>query len=275
MIANADLLIAVLGLSPLLENEEGAGGSGDRTALGLPESQQALLELIHNSGKPYVVVLLNGSMLAVNWAQEHAPAILEAWYPGEEGGTAIAEVLFGAYNPGGRLPITVYQSVAQLPPFEEYAMQGRTYRFFTGEPLYPFGYGLSYTTFEYRNLCTSASTLAAGASLTVSVEVRNTGTRAGDEVVQLYVSALEASVPAPLRQLQGYQRRHLQPGEVQTVEFTLEPEQFMLFDDAGTPFVAPGAFRIAVGGIQPDQVQRSKMESNVVTMVVEVVSGKW
>ena len=270
VIANSDLLIAVLGLSQLLEGEEGEGGSGDRTTLGLPDSQQALLELIHNSGKPYVLVLLNGSMMAVNWAQEHTPAIVEAWYPGEEGGTAIADVLFGDYNPGGRLPVTVYQSVEQLPPYEDYAMQGRTYRFFTREPLYPFGYGLSYTKFVYSNLRTSAAVISAGTPLTVSVEVQNVGERAGDEVAQLYLSDLAASVPVPLRQLQGFNRLHLAPGESQTVSFTLQPEQFAVTGEDGQRFVEPGAFRIAVGGVQPGQVSRSAMESNVLEIVVEV-----
>ncbi len=179
-------------------------------------------------------------------------------------------MLFGAYNPGGRLPITVYQSVEQLPPYEDYAMRERTYRFFTGEPLYPFGYGLSYTRFVYSNLRTSAPLSSADMPLTVSVEVQNVGARAGDEVAQLYLSDLAASVPVPLRQLQGFNRLHLAPGEKQTVTFTLQPEQFAVTGEDGQRVVEPGAFRIAVGGVQPGQRQRSEMESNVLETVIEI-----
>jgi len=232
---------------------------GDRADLGLPGAQPALLRALHATGTPLVVVLLNGSALAVNWAAEHAPAIVEAWYPGEEGGTAIAEVLFGDYNPGGRLPVTFYRSVEDLPPFEDYRMAGRTYRYFSGEPLFPFGYGLSYTRFAYRDLRLSAGRVATGemradppgAILTVSVDVRNVGERAGDEVLQLYVSDVAASVPVPLRQLQGFERVHLTPGETKTVTFALTPRQLALIDDAGRRVVEPGEFRVAVGGCQP------------------------
>src|SRR5205807_10404798 len=144
---------------------------------------------------PVVLMLLNGSALAVNWANDHVPAILDAWYPGEEGGTAIADVLFGDYNPGGRLPVTFYKSVDQLPPFTDYRMQGRTYRYFKGDPLYPFGFGLSYTKFKYDNLRLSAKTIKAGEGLRVSVDVQNIGDRAGDEVMQLYVTDVAATVP--------------------------------------------------------------------------------
>jgi len=250
IIGQADVLIAVVGLSPALENEEGAG-SPDRPTLDLPKPQQALLEMIQASGKPYVVVLLNGGALSVNWAQAHAPAIIEAWYPGEVGGTAIADVLFGDYNPAGRLPVTCYTSLDQLPPYGEYSPVGRTYRFFSGEPLYRFGHGLSYTTFTYSELTISATHLTAGEHLTVTVQVANTGEFAGDEVVQLYLSDVIASVPVPLRQLQGFQRLHLQPGATQTVTFTLTPEQMVAFTDAGQPFIEPGVFQLAVGGRQP------------------------
>jgi beta-glucosidase len=157
----------------------------------------------------------------VNWAQEHVPAILEAWYPGQAAGTAIADVLFGDYNPGGRLPVTFYRDVADLPPFEDYRMAGRTYRFFDGVPLYPFGHGLSYTTFAYDRLRTSADTLRSDGTLTVAVEVTNTGARAGDEVVQLYVRHLGSAVERPRKDLRGYRRVTLRPGETRTVEFPL------------------------------------------------------
>jgi beta-glucosidase len=252
----AEVVVLALGLSPHLEGEEmpvqvpGFAG-GDRTDIGLPGPQQELLERVHALGKPTVVVLLNGSALGVAWAAEHVPAIVEAWYPGEEGGTAIAEVLFGDYNPGGRLPVTFYRSVEDLPPFEDYDMEGHTYRYFRGEPVYAFGHGLSYTTFGYDNLRLSARSLAPGDPLTITVDVQNTGQCAGDEVVQVYLSDVEASVPVPIRQLVGFKRVHLEPGEMQTVSFTLEPDQFSLIDDAGRRTIEPGRFQIAVGGRQP------------------------
>ena len=194
---------------------------GDRTRIDLPDMQQDLLKRIVALGKPTVLVLLNGSALEVNWAQDNVPAILEAWYPGQAAGTAIADVLFGDYNPGGRLPVTFYRSVDDLPPFEDYDMAGRTYRFFDGVPLYPFGFGLSYTTFGYDELRTSSETLSADGSVTVSIEVTNTGARAGDEVVQLYVKHLGSAVPRPRMDLRGYERVSLKPGESRTVEFNL------------------------------------------------------
>jgi beta-glucosidase len=252
----AEVVVLALGLSPHLEGEEmpvqvpGFAG-GDRTDIGLPGPQQELLERVHALGKPTVVVLLNGSALGVAWAAEHVPAIVEAWYPGEEGGTAIAEVLFGDYSPGGRLPVTFYRSIEDLPPFEDYDMEGHTYRYFRGEPVFAFGHGLSYTTFGYGNLKLSARSIQPGKGLTLTVDVQNTGPRAGDEVVQVYLSDVEASVPVPIRQLVGFGRVHLEPGETQTLSFTLQPDQFSLIDDAGQRTVEPGRFQIAVGGRQP------------------------
>jgi len=255
----ADVVIALMGLSQLVEGEEGQEegvkdgwrSTGDRDDIALPGVQEALLQVVADTGKPLVVVLLNGSAVAVNWAEAHAAAIVEAWYPGEEGGSALADVLFGDANPAGRLPVTFYKSVDDLPPFRDYTMKGHTYRYFEGEPLYPFGYGLSYTTFAYSDLTMSADTIQAGESLTVSVTVTNTGNRAGDEVVQLYVRDVEASVPIPIRQLQGFARVHLEPGARQTVTFTLAPRQMSLIDDAGQRVIEPGVFEIAVGGGQP------------------------
>jgi beta-glucosidase len=255
----AEVVIFVGGISQQVEGEEGQRegvGSGmrsrgDRADLNLPGAQEQLLQALHATGKPVILVLLNGSALAVNWAHEHLPAIVEAWYPGEEGGTALAEVLFGDYNPGGRLPVTFYKSLADLPPFEDYRMEGRTYRYFRGEPLFPFGYGLSYTTFAYSHLRLSARTIAPSETLTVSVDVQNVGERAGDEVVQLYTSDVAASVPVPIRQLGGFARIHLAPGEGQTVTFTLTPRQLSLIDDAGRRVIEPGEFQLAVGGHQP------------------------
>jgi beta-glucosidase len=252
----ADVAIVVLGISAALEGEEmtvsteGFRG-GDRTDISLPKGQEALLEAVNATGKPVVLVLLNGSALAVNWANDKVPAIVEAWYPGEEGGAALADVLFGDYNPGGRLPVTFYRSVDQLPPFTDYNMQGRTYRYFEGEPLFPFGFGLSYTKFNYDNLKLSASKLKAGNELTITADVQNVGNRAGDEVVQLYVSDVAASVPVPIRSLAGTRRVFLKPGEKRHVSFTLSPTQMSLIDDNGKRVIEPGEFRISIGGEQP------------------------
>ncbi len=257
----ADVVIAVMGISQLVEGEEGqqegvrgeGRSTGDREdTIALTGVQDALLQAVAEAGKPMIVVLLNGSALAVNWAAAHAAAILEAWYPGEEGGTAVADVLFGDYNPAGRLPVTFYTSVEQLPPFREYAMAaGHTYRFFDGEPLYPFGYGLSYTTFAYQDLQVSAREIHAGESLSVTVQVQNTGARAGDEVVQLYVRDVRASVPVPIRHLEGFARVSLEPGAVEAVTFTLQPRQMSVVDDEGRYVVEPGRFELWVGGGQP------------------------
>jgi beta-glucosidase len=252
----ADAVVLVLGIAPSLEGEEmkvevkGFRG-GDRTSLALPEAQEDLLKAVQATGKPVALVLMSGSALAVNWADENVPAIVQAWYPGEEGGRAIADVLFGDYNPAGRLPVTFYRSADDLPPFEAYGMQGRTYRYFKGRPLYPFGHGLSYTRFEYGDLKLSARSVRAGASVRVSVDVRNAGTAAGDEVVQLYVTDVAASVPVPIRSLQGVQRVSLKPGESRRVTFTLAPPQMSVIDDRGRRVVEPGEFLISVGGKQP------------------------
>ncbi len=233
----ADVVVMFLGITPRMEGEQmpvrldGFAG-GDRTSLDLPAPQERLLESVVATGKPVVLVLLNGSALAVNWAQDHVPAILEAWYPGQAAGTAIAEALFGDYNPGGRLPVTFYRSAGDLPPFYDYAMAGRTYRFFGGVPLYPFGFGLSYTTFGYDHLRVSADTVRAGDTVTVSVDVTNTGSRAGDEVVQLYVRHLGSAVARPLRDLRGFRRVALRPGETRTVTIPLATSTLAYWDPA-------------------------------------------
>ena len=252
----ADTVVLVLGLSSRLEGEEmnvrepGFLG-GDRIDINLPARQQGLLEAVAATGKPVVVVLLSGSAVAVNWANEHVAAIVQAWYPGEEGGTAIADVLFGDYNPAGRLPVTFYKSVDQLPPFENYDMNGRTYRFFKGEPLYPFGYGLSYTQFKYADFIVSSPSLSPAENVTVSATVVNTGTRAGDEVVQLYITDVTASVRVPIRSLAGVERVYLRPGERRIIKFTIEPRQLAVITDDGRTVVEPGEFNVTIGGKQP------------------------
>jgi beta-glucosidase len=250
----ADASVLVLGISAGLEGEEmtvnveGFRG-GDRTDLSLPKSQEALLKAVVATGKPVVVVLLSGSALAVNWANDNAPAILHAWYPGGEGGAAIADVLFGDYNPGGRLPVTFYKSVDQLPPFTDYSMAGRTYRYFKGDPLYPFGFGLSYTNFDYSNLKFSARSVKTGEPIKVSVDVKNTGARDGDEVVQLYLTDVAASAPVPIRALVGFDRISLKAGSKQTVTFTITPRQMSMIDDRGKRVIEPGEFLLRVGDL--------------------------
>ena len=233
----ADAVVLFLGLTARMEGEEmpiqleGFRG-GDRTTLDLPGAQQRLLESVVATGKPTVVVLMNGSALAVNWAQAHVPGMLEAWYPGQAAGGAIADVLFGDYNPGGRLPVTFYKDTTDLPPFADYSMQRRTYRFFDGTPLYPFGHGLSYTTFAYRNLRTSAASMPASGSMTVKVDVTNTGRVAGDEVVQLYAQHTASTVPRARRELRGFRRITLAPGETRTISLPLAASSLAYWDAA-------------------------------------------
>lgn len=251
----SDMTILVLGLNERLEGEEMSieveGFSrGDRTSLKLPKSQLELMKAIVKTGKPVVLVLLNGSALAINWASEHIPAILTAGYPGQEGGNAIADILFGDYNPAGRLPVTYYKSVDQLPAFDNYDMSGRTYRYFTGEALYPFGYGLSYTKFEYSNLQVPSS-IKINQPIPVSVEVSNIGEMAGDEVVQLYLKDEKGSTPRPLIELKGFERIHLEKGEKKIIHFTIESRQLAMINSKGNLVIEPGRFSIYVGGKQP------------------------
>jgi beta-glucosidase len=257
---SSNVVVVVLGLSQQLEGEQGqqegnppgVTSLGDRISLDLTPSQEKLLEAIHATGKPVILVLINGSALSINWANSHLPAILEAWYPGQAGGTAVAEALFGLTNPGGRLPVTFYQSMSDLPAFKDYNMENRTYRYFTGQPLYAFGFGLSYTTFTYRNLEITPANVKAGDPVSVQVEVENTGQTAGDEVVQLYLKDVEASLPVPLLQLQGFTRIHLAPAEKQTVQFRLSGDQMSFAGENGDWVLEPGQFKVFVGGQQPD-----------------------
>lgn len=267
---NADAIVFVGGISPALEGEEPlvseVPGGGDRTSIDLPEIQERLLKRLHGTGKPVAMVLLSGSCLSVNWACEHIPAILQAWYPGQDGGTAVAEALFGDYNPGGRLPITFYRSLDQLPPFTDYRMEGRTYRFLRHEPLFPFGFGLSYTRFLYRHLVVSKGPDAA---VHVSAEVTNVGEMAGDEVVQLYVTDLEASVRVSRTELKGFRRVHLLSGETKCIDFSLKPHQFSLVNAAYRRVVEPGLFQVFVGGGQPGY--ESASASNILSDYFEII----
>ncbi|MGH8202435.1 MAG: glycoside hydrolase family 3 C-terminal domain-containing protein, partial [Steroidobacteraceae bacterium] len=252
---NADVVIAGIGITSRLEGEEmpvhypGFLG-GDRTDLNIPQPEEALLRAVAAAGKPLVVVLMNGSALAATWEKEHANAILEAWYSGEEGGAAIAATLSGRNNPAGRLPVTFYKDVNQLPNFEDYSMKGRTYRYFSGEPLWPFGYGLSYTTFKYGELTLPRTAIAAGAPLEAAVKVTNTGRLAGDEVVQLYLKFPDVA-GAPIRALRGFQRIHLAAGESRMVRFHLRSRDLSMVTSMGDRIVAQGLYTVSVGGGQP------------------------
>jgi beta-glucosidase len=266
----ADVVIMCMGLTARMEGEEmdieidGFRG-GDRTRLDLPAVQQNLIKEIHALGKPIVLVLLNGSALAINWENEHVPALIEAWYPGQAAGQAIADVIFGDYNPAGRLPVTFYRSVSDLPSFEDYKLSTQTYRYFKGEPLYPFGYGLSYSSFLYSDLQMENS-VEIGQDVQVSVEVRNTGDIPGDEVAQVYVSNPAGDARAPLRSLKGFERLHLEPGEATTVTFLLPADVFSSMNDENERVTVPGEFLISVGGGQP--MPKIRASSNVLQATI-------
>lgn len=251
----ADVVLAFVGLSPNLEGEEmpvdlpGFKG-GDRTSIDLPQTQQELLRAVAATGKPVIVVLMSGSAVAVDWSKAHAAALLEAWYPGEAAGQAIADVLTGKVDPSGRLPLTFYASNSQLPPFTDYSMKGRTYRYFSGQPLYPFGYGLSYTKFGYSGLKLSTNTLQAGQPLHGSVTVTNTGSRAGDEVAELYLIP-PSGQGYTLRSLAGFHRVHLAPHASATVHFNLTPRELSTVNAAGQRAVRAGEYQVFAGGSSP------------------------
>ena len=251
----ADVVVAVVGITSELEGEEMAVSEegfkgGDRTSLDLPKPEQDLLEAVAATGKPLVVVLMNGSAMSVNWVKEHANALLEAWYAGEEGGRAVAETLAGVNNPAGRLPVTFYTGVDQLPPFEDYSMANRTYRYFSGAPLYPFGYGLSYSKFAYNNAKLSSKKLPAGGPLTVEADVKNLSKRDGDEVVEVYLTF--PKLPgAPIRALRGFSRVRVPAGKTEHLRFTLEPRDLSYVSPDGLILVSPGSYSLSIGGGQP------------------------
>ncbi len=275
MARRADAVVLCLGLSAEIEGEQGdasnSEAAGDKVDLHLTGLQNKLLEEIVALGKPTVLVVLAGSAIDLNWAQEHVNAILDAWYPGEEGGTAIADVLFGKVSPAGRLPITFPRSIADVPPMTDYSMKGRTYRYLEHEPLFPFGYGLTYTRFEYSQLQLSQPQLRTDEALVVTATVRNAGQRASDEVVQLYVSDVEASCRVPHRDLRGFRRIHLAPGESRSVSFTLTPRDLSLINEAGERVLEPGKFRITIGGSQPDARSVALTRQAPLAIEVEVV----
>jgi beta-glucosidase len=267
----ADVVVMALGLNNHVEGEEGSAAgsdwSGDRKRIDLPVIQQRLFTAVASKGKPIVLVLLSGSAVSVPAEDAASAAVLQAWYPGEEGGAAIADILFGDYSPSGRLPVSVVASVDQLPPFTEYAMEGRTYRFMRGEPLYPFGFGLSYAEFRYGALSLERAALTAGEDLRLTVSVTNTGSRDAHEVAQLYVKDLEASVRVPSWRLAGFARVALAAGETRRIPFTLRARQMAVVDGRGRHVVEPGRFRLSVGGRQPDE--RSRLLAGTETLHAE------
>ena len=265
---DAGVIIATVGLSPSLEGEEmpvkleGFSG-GDRTSIDLPAAQEDLLKALGATGKPLIVVLQNGSALAVNWAQEHANAVVEAWYPGAEGGTAIAETLAGENNLAGRLPLTFYSSLSQVPDFKDYSMQNRTYRYFSGKPLYGFGFGLSYTKFAYTGLALPKS-LKAGDPAAVEVDVKNTGAVAGDEVVELYLTQPKA-FETPLRELASFKRIHLNPNEATHVSLSINPRLLGQVNEKGDRVIVPGEYTVSIGSTQPGETEAVQTGKFVIT----------
>lgn len=271
----SDVVILCMGLSPYLEGEEmkvkvdGFAG-GDRVSINLPDVQTELIKEIMKLKKPTVLVLLNGSALAINWEAGNVPAILEAWYPGQAGGAAIADILFGDYNPSGRLPLTFYKSVDQIPAFSDYGMNGRTYKYFGGEPLFEFGYGLSYTNFQYSNLVVP-NEIVAGESATISVDVKNSGKLDGEEVVQVYISHPEIT-DGPIRTLQGFTRVFVKAGETKTISFNFKPIQLAVYHPKHKMYVPEGTISFAVGGRQPNA---NAMKEGVAVISQSYVKGEF
>jgi beta-glucosidase len=271
-VKDADVIIFAGGISPQLEGEEmpvnapGFNG-GDRTSILLPAVQTELMKTLKSTGKPVIFVMMTGSAIAIPWENENIPAIVNAWYGGQAAGTAIADVLFGDYNPAGRLPVTFYKSDSDLPDFKSYDMTNRTYRYFTGEALYPFGYGLSYSTFNYSGLTAPASVIR-GKNITITAIVKNTGKKDGEEVVQLYISYPGIKEKAPLKMLKGFKRISLKAGESKKISFTITPEQLSLVNEEGISYQTAGKLSISVGGGQPGV--KNKTTSNVVTKLVTI-----
>ncbi|MBD3256715.1 MAG: glycoside hydrolase family 3 protein, partial [Candidatus Lokiarchaeota archaeon] len=251
----SDIVIMFMGLTGQIEGEEGYVTGplvGDRKELSLPKIQQELLRHIFQTGKPIILVLLSGGCLSVPFSKENVPAILQAWYPGEEGGSAIADVIFGDFNPSGKLPITFYNSVDQLPDFKDYKMLNRTYRYLNENPLFPFGFGLSYTSFEYSDFKISPLELSKEDEIQISVDVLNIGKQPGQEIVQLYLKKLESKNRIPLIELKGFKKIYLKRGEMKKVSFMLTSDQYSIVNEEGNRIIESGIYRIFIGGCQPD-----------------------
>ena len=265
-VKDADVIVYVGGISPRLEGEEmpvyvEGFKKGDRTNIEIPKVQQEMVKALKATGKPVVYVLCTGSALALNWEDANVDAILNAWYGGQEAGTAVADILFGDYNPSGRLPVTFYKSIDQLPDFEDYSMKGRTYRYMTQTPLYPFGYGLSYTNFAYRNAKLSSTKIAKDQPVTLTFDIANTGKTDGDEVAQVYIKNPN-DPEGPIKALKAFLRVHVKAGDSQEVNLKLTPEAFYSFNDnTQTMEVRPGKYQILYGGSSGDKdLQTLEME---------------
>lgn len=267
----SDIAVLCLGLSPVLEGEEGEEGAVqcDRDDLGLPGRQAELVRAVAREGKPVILILCNGSPLSIPKEEPLADAILEVWYPGEEGGSAVADILFGNYNPSGRLPVTVVKGTEDLPPFDSYDMQGRTYRFLEKEPMYPFGYGLSYTRFEYRPV-DLPETILAGKDIQFDVSVKNTGKCSGETVLQVYIRDEEASVKVPKHQLVFFKRVMAETGEEKKVTVCIRARDLAVVRQNGTCVLEPGRFKIYIGGSQPDEVSRRLTDDEIWEGVIEM-----
>jgi beta-glucosidase len=270
---DVDAVVFAGGISPQLEGEEmpvnapGFNG-GDRTSILLPAAQTELMKALITTGKPVVFVMMTGSAIAIPWEDENVPAIVNAWYGGQSAGTAVADVLFGDYNPAGRLPVTFYRSDSDLPDFSNYDMTNRTYRYFTGEALYPFGYGLSYTNFKY-DMMSVPSSIAKGKKLVVTARVTNTGKRSGEEVVQLYISNQDKNIKSPLKALKGFQRISLKASESKMVKFNLSTDDLSVVSETGSLQQVKGKIMISVGGGQPGI--KNKTTGNVLTKSITIL----
>jgi len=257
-IKDADLIIYVGGISPRLEGEEmkvttpGFSG-GDRTTIALPTVQTDFMKALKATGKPIVFVMMTGSAVSIPWEEENVPAIINAWYGGQAAGTAVADVLFGDYNPAGRLPVTFYKSDSDLPPFDDYSMQNRTYRYFKGVPLYPFGFGLSYTKFTYGKLKLSKTKIEKNESVNAELTVTNSGKIGGDEVVQLYITHLKGGADIPLYSLKGFKRIHIAAGTSEKVSFNISPDMLKLVNESGENVLNSGGIKISVAGSLPSE----------------------
>ena len=275
---SSDIIVMCLGLDATLEGEQGDVSNefagGDKPDLNLPGLQQELMEAVHKTGKPVILVLMSGSALAVTWADENIPAIVQAWYPGAEGGKAVAAMLFGEFSPSGRLPVTFYRTSEELPDFSDYSMKNRTYRYMQNEALYPFGYGLSYSKFEYGELMLSENRITVGEPLECRITVENTGTYEADEIVQMYLEDVEKSVEVPKWQLAGAKRIHLKSGESAVVAFIILPRQMALIDDMGKCILEPGRFNVYISGNQPDRRSLKLTGNKVLKETFELVGDR-
>ncbi len=270
---DVDLIIYAGGISALLEGEEGDTGNvegfygGDRTTINLPAVQTQVMQMLQKSGKPMIFICMSGSAIAFNWESQHIPAIIQAWYGGQATGTALADILFGRYNPSGKLPITFYRSDSDLPAIEDYSMKNRTYRYFNGDVLYPFGYGLSFTKFKFKRLNVPQE-VQIGDTISISTEVVNMGKSAGEEVVQLYLSHKNIAPEAPNSQLVGFQKVMLQPGERKIVHFKLSPRNLAYVDETGGVNTMPGKIKVYIGNVCPNAPER--FTSGVLSTTMEL-----